>query len=447
MNLQNNGQKPSVFFIGICGISMSALAKYLIINGFKVGGSDTQQNSISTYLQSLGCEIFAIHSENNIKNYNIIVYNSAINQTNPELVFAKKENKVIIKRIELLQMIAKGFESCIGISGSHGKTTTTAMLAHVLLHSQIGFTSHVGGIDNCLSNLYQNGKQIFLTEVCEFAKNIDFFTADVASVLNVDNDHLNCYKDIFDLKNHFYDFLYRAKIRVVNVDDESLANYSKTNACVTFAMKKEADYTAKIICNNSNGIAVRFYEKDKKLFDIKLKVMGEYNVYNALCAVAIAKTVNISNKAIIQGISSFTGVERRNEFIGIIQKSKVFADYCHHPSEIKCLLNAYKTKNGKLTVVFQPHTYSRTKLLFKDFINVLGSIDNVVLYKTYPAREVMSDGYSAKFLADNIPQSRYFDNIESLMKHLKQTGKCNNTILILGAGDLYQLIKSKLQKN
>lgn len=435
--------KPKIFFIGIGGVSMSALAKYLIINGFSVFGSDKVKNDAIIYLEKIGCKIYPYQDKNNIVDCDIIIYNSAINENHPELAYARELNKCIIKRVELLQMIASSFDRTVGICGSHGKTTSCSILAHILFCSDLGFTSHIGGFDSELGNLYQTGKRVFLTEVCEFDKNINKLTTDLACALNIDMDHMNSYKNFNELKQAFFNYLDRANISIVNIDDENLLEYSKLNKfAVTYSLQNiESDYFAKVI-NQKNGLIIRFFEKGKKLFDVKLNLFGYFNAYNCLCAVAISRLLEIPIKSIIEGLKGFKGVKRRNELVATINGCKIIADYGHHPKEIESIYSSYK--NLEPYVIFQPHTYSRTKFLFKDFIKVLRKIPKLILYKTYPAREEVKDGLTETDLANQINCKVVLSEIEIISKIKKLSAK-NKVILVLGAGDLYDIIYEKLK--
>lgn len=453
MNLHNFSQKfktkPKFFFVGIGGISMSALAKFFIINGYYVSGSDKVSSQTTSALKELGCEIFIGHDKNNLKNADIVVYNSAIDNNNEELKFAIENNLLIIKRVDLLQIVASSFLKSIGVSGSHGKTTTTAIISHVLYNSNLGFTCHIGGYDNVLGNLYQNGKEIFVTEVCEFNKNIDSLNLDIGLCLNVDNDHLNCYENFNQLKQTFYNYLNRCKIAVVNVDDVNLRKYSLVNKnAVTISLfYDKADYYCKILSCNNYNYNIRIFEKGKKLFDAKVHYVGIYNLYNALGAIAVSRQLNLEIKEILNGLNSFNGVQRRNEFMGKIKRAKIICDYAHHPKELECSIKSQNCQNKKIFVVFQPHTYSRTKLLFKEFFQVLSKVENLYLYKTYSAREKPADGYDCKFLAKKLNCKNYFDNFESLIKRLKEDLTNNCVVLVLGAGDLYDNFKEYFSQN
>lgn len=419
---------------------MSALAKFLKSLDFEVSGSDRQKSRITLELEKEGIQITYNHSGKKVLNYDVIIYNSAIEGNNQELQTAIKNNKIILKRAELLQIFANDCKVKIGISGCHGKTTATSILAHIINNSQYKFLAHIGGNDHKFNNLYYNGNDLFLSEICEFDRNIDLFDMDIAVCLNIDKDHLNSYKSFDDLKNSYFNFLNRATVRIINYDDEILSKYP--NSAITVSINNQkADYFAKNIENIGEFLTFECYEKNELLAKIKLKAKGTHNIYNVLSGVAVSRYLNIDLKITLDGIASFCGIERRNEFLGYYNNNSLIADYCHHPKEIEATLKAYNDCDN-LFVIFQPHTYSRTKFLFDDFIKVLNNVKDLALYKTYPAREDASQGIEAITLAENLKKCVYLDNENQLKDYLDSLD--NKTVLILGAGDLYDIVKKLL---
>lgn len=419
---------------------MSALAKYLSNHGFFVTGSDRFHSFATDELEYLGIKVFIGHKADNINGSDVVIYSSAIEKENPELLFAIKNKIPCFDRAELLNYLSKRFKFKIGVSGCHGKTTVTSMLSHILYSANCSFTAHIGGYDKKFGNLIDNGQRIFLTEICEFSRNINKFTADVAVALNIDNDHMNCYDSMEDLADTFYNFLDRSKYKIVNIDDKYLKKYRGSKITYGF---KEGDFYIKNLEYTKGTQTFTVMEYGRPILDISTNLPGRYSVLNLLAAVAASRSLGVNKDAVLKGIASFTGVKRRNEFIGRLKGAKVIADYAHHPSEIKCFLEGLKI-NGRLFVVFQPHTYSRTRLLFKDFIKALGGIENLYLYKTYAARENYDIEGSARKLADNLPKSKYYDDFDSLYEDLRNTIANDDTIIILGAGDLYERVCSKI---
>ena len=434
-----------VFFIGIGGVSTSALAEFLFNKGFSVYGSDRELNYYCKKLIDLGVTVYIGHDENNVKGMNIVVVNSAIDDNNPEIVYCKNNKIPIIKRAELLKLISEEYKNKIGVSGSHGKTTVTSLIAHIFKRAGERFTAFIGGSDLELDNYANFGYDVLISEVCEFRKNIEYFNADYAVTLNIDNDHLDSYSSFSELTETFYDYLSRSNIPVINGDDKLLNCYKGEK--VTFGLSNKNDYYAQGIVYGKKTKFSVFY-KCKKLMTVKSRLQGRHNVYNVLCAVTVAKLFSIPNSIIKRAVEEYRGVKRRNEYLGEIKNGvKCYSDYAHHPKEIECLIDSVvdQSKSGKTFYVFQPHTYSRTRILFKDFCRVLSKIDNLIIYKTYSAREKFDRLGSAKRLSDSVLNAVYSENFEEIISILKKTTKKDDQIYFVGAGDLDQLIREYLK--
>lgn len=434
-----------VHFIGIGGVSLSALAKYLLKRGFIVTGSDKKISDGSKDLENLGAKIVYFHDENNVKGSDVVIYNSAIKNDNPELNFALENKIPTFSRAELLNLISKNFKYRIGVSGSHGKTTVTSLISHILHAASSNFTAHIGGFDQVFGNFIDLGKQIFLSEVCEFNRNIDLYNPDLAVVTNIDNDHMNCYKDLDDLTRTFFRFLSKADVKIINGDDIRLKKYRKS--AITFGIKN-GDYTVIEVNRFKTCQSFKIIGTNDTRLEITTPFSSDYYIHDILAAVAVCKTLKISDENVLQGLSNFKGVKRRNEFLGERNSVKYYADYAHHPSEISCYLKSvtYKTNLDELYVIFQPHTYSRTKLLFNDFIKVFKDLKKLCLVKTYAAREVFDYDGSAKKLSEYLPNSRYFEDFFSLNGWIEDNVPKGCTVLIVGAGDVYDFFLEKLTK-
>lgn len=435
-----------IHFIGIGGVSTSAIAKYFYKRGYYISGSDKSKSYITEELENLGIKINYFHHRNNCKNCDVVIYNSAIDELNPELLYARYLKIPCYTRAEILNLIAKNFDTKIGISGTHGKTTVTALLAHILYAGNLPFTAHIGGYDGVFGNFIDSGNKIFLSEVCEFKRNINLFTADYATVLNIDNDHMNCYQNLNDLYSVFNSFLNRAKFRIINIDDKMLKNYSSD--AITYGIS-EGDYHIENLNVSENFQKFTISEFGKSRFEIKTSLLGKYSLYNVLAGIAVARTLKISFSDVQNGINTFLGVKRRNEFLGTKNNVKYYADYAHHPSEIISFFEGFLKNTDKNTtyVVFQPHTYSRTKLLFGDFIEVFKNLDNLYLFSTYPARENFDYDGSSEKLSKYLPKSKYFENFEDLKNSLVNNLRKGDTVLILGAGDIYQKFTTYLKND
>ena len=423
---------------------MSALAAYLKDQGFRVFGSDRAYNVNCEKLALKGVKVYKTHSEKNLKDVDVVIVNSAINDDNVELAYAKKNKLPIFTRAELLKLISDRFRTTIGIAGSHGKTTMTSLVSHILYLSDKKFTSFIGGNDKKLGNYFNRGEEILVSEVCEFKKNIDYFSPSIGVVLNVDNDHLDSYDGLDQLKSAFLSYLDRSVCPVVNADDKTLSSYPKS---VTFAITdKSAEYVSK---ESFFGKTASFplLKNGKTFLRIKSKLEGKHNVYNILAAVAVSDTLGINKRIIKRAVASFDGVKRRNEFLGTINGAKCYGDYAHHPREIEAYINALNVKNSnRVYFVFQPHTYSRTRILFNEFVVVLSRLKNLYLYRTYSAREEVDEKYSAKALAKAVSGSEYYDSFDELMNNLKKRVKKGDKVCFVGAGDVYDLAVEQIEK-
>jgi UDP-N-acetylmuramate--alanine ligase len=349
-------------------------------------------------------------------------------------------------RAELLNMISENFSTVVGVAGCHGKTTVTCMLAHIFTEANIPFTAHIGGDDLAYGNFINRGNQVFLSEVCEFKKNITKFNAHYAVCLNTGKDHMDCYSDEKELENAYISYVKRAYKSIIGVNDDVLNFYNGDNA-VGFSIYNDSDFSAKNLKNNNGFFIFDLYIRGEKRAKIKMPIVGEYNVKNALAAIACSYEMGISLAKIKKGIKSFKGVKRRYEFLGFLNGGRVIADYAHHPTEIKSSISATKENcKGKVFVCFQPHTYSRTLFLKEEFVEALSSEENLVIFKTYSAREEYILGGGAEDLCTLLPNSVYVEDIEKVIEFFKTKMTKKDCLLILGAGDLYDIIKYKIVK-
>ncbi len=441
--MSNINKNLSVHLIGVGGAGMSSLCKYLLVKNLSVSGSDIVKSQTVNNLISLGLKFYKGHEHNAVELCDIVVYSSAIAKDNHELMLARSLNKAIYSRAELLSLILSVHKRSIGISGSHGKTTSASMLNFVLQRAGIKVNSFVGGEDKYDNRALPFAEgNVAICEVCEFNKNIAYLSTSFAVCLNIDNDHLDCYRTIENLSREFYSFLTRAKRRFINLDDGYLKSFKLKNA-VTFGIYEECDYRAVNLKNNGGYYSFDVEFKGEYLLSVDLKIPGIVNVYNSLSVIAVCKTVfRIENKILFDAIDSYYGVKRRFENIGSLYGKRLICDYAHHPTEIKNLIDTVKSiYNNDYLLVFEPHTYSRTKLLFKSFINVFEN-ENVILYKEFPSRESYDYKGSSKALHLSLKISKYSDDFNLLLEMIKQSDKSN--IVIIGAGELYDKLKQKI---
>lgn len=429
-----------IHFVGIGGASMSGLAKFCLTQGFTVSGSDKNMSNELKRLSSLGAKIYIGHRKENAEGADLIVYTSAVNTNNPELVYAIKKGIPTLKRSELLGQILSLHNRSIGVSGSHGKTTTTAIIAETMIAAGLNPTVFLGGERKTFGNFRLGGKDFAVAEACEYRRNFLDLKPSIAVVLNIDNDHVDTFKNMKEATDAFSQFS-KNSFSVVNADDK-YARKVFNSSTITFGIKKLATYSAKYIDKKENR-SFTAYAYGKKLGRIRLRISGEHNVYNALAAIAVLTELKVPFKIIQSVFSAFDGVKRRNEFLGDFLGVKCFADYAHHPTEIKALLGDGKDKS---LAVFQPHTYSRTAALMEDFVAALKKADGIVVYKTYPAREKFTAAGDGKRLFENIRRDYsgeifYSSGYSSLNRILKGIACKYRKILFIGAGDIYFIAK------
>lgn len=437
--------KLKIHFVGIGGVSMSAIAKYCRLVGVNVSGSDVKRSESITRLSELGVKIFIGHKAENVLGASAVVYNGAIDKDNAEIVQAKELNIPLISRSELLGAILAEYKNSVGIAGSHGKTTATAMLAHIFSRADLSPVAFIGGEDYEFGNFLCGNGEVVITEACEFKRSFLNLKPSVAVALNIDNDHLDCYGSMENLALAFKEYL-SAPIAVINADDERLSHLAD-GCAVTFGIKKNSAYTAKkIVKNRFAGYSFYVYRSGIKLGRINLKIMGRHNVYNALSAVATAGLFGISFSTIKKALENFHGVQRRMERLGTLYKMQAFADYAHHPKEISASLSAFMNENS--VAVFQPHTYSRTRLLMPDFIETLKKFDNIIIYATYPAREEFDAKGSAYALYREIKKTGskvgYASTPKELFYKLKKLSLNKKRVIFVGAGDIYDIATEKI---
>jgi UDP-N-acetylmuramate--alanine ligase len=431
----------SFYFIGVGGVSMSVLCKLLLSLGKKVSGCDLIESEYTTELKSLGVEVVCGDTKTVIDGYDVIVYTDAVKSNNFQLSEGERLNKIILSRGQLLSCVCEKFKRVIAISGCHGKTTTTCMLAHIFKQANVNFTCHIGGNDIEFGNYYNCGYDYFITEACEYKKNFLYLSPNVGVILNSDPDHLECYGNEKNLKSAYVQFAQQSE-RVI-----SLYGDCYKSGAITFGLDDRADYFAKCIKNCGGKFSFVAYEGEEALGKIELNVYGKHNILNALAAIATSRAFGLSFENIRLGLADFKGVERRFDFIGSFNGATCIADYAHHPNEIKATIKTANALNAdRLFVIFQPHTYSRTKNLFAQFVAVLSPLKNLLIYKTFAAREYFDDAGSALTLSQSIKRAHYGDSVQDIECFLSQV-KEGDLVLFLGAGDIYFIAKKLIQSH
>lgn len=438
MRLKGLKSVEKIYFIGIGGISMSALACFLFDCGYSVSGSDAARSEQTEKLSAQGIPVFVGADENRaeLAVAELVVYTDAIPMEHAELRKAKTLQKQIVSRAELLAIICQEFPNVLAVAGSHGKTTCTSMCAHVFRSVGVPFTAHIGGEDGTFGNFYTSGREYFVTEACEYKKNLLKFSSRRSILLNIDKDHMECYDGEKDLIDSFRQFCLNAETAFVCADDEKCRSLGDFPC---FGIENSgADYRATHLRASGERYSFTVEEYGKAICRIRLNAIGRCNVYNALAAFAAMRSFGFNEREIATGLETFTAVKRRFEKIGTYRGASFICDYAHHPREIVATVRtAQGVCRGELYVVFQPHTYSRTKLLMSEFLSVLRPIKNLMIYKTYAAREQYDGSGSAAALSRAVGSSLYAENVYVLKTWLKKTVKEGDVVLFLGAGDIY----------
>lgn len=433
--------------VGIGGVSMSPLAEALLGMNLEITGSDIDDSASVQKLRSMGIDIKIGHVAENLGNADYVIRTAAARDDNPEIAHAAAMGIPVFERAQAWGYIMRKYKNAICIAGTHGKTTTTSMTTHVLLAADEDPTVMIGGTLPKLHAGHRigNGKTIVL-ESCEYYNSFHSFYPTIAVILNIEADHLDFFKDLEDVKQSFRAFAERVPetrgIVIANCDDKNtMDTLSGINREVlTFGMSQNADVRAVNIVNSGEHSEFDVEWKGKFLTHIGLNIPGSHNIIDALASISVALHLDLPIEAAGAGLSEFQGAMRRFEHKGTFNGAEIYDDYAHHPSELCALLNAVSELDYKRVIVaFQPHTYTRTKLLFDEFVSELGRPDMVLLAEIYAAREENTIGISSNDLAYKIPGSIYCQNFDQIVDILRTEAAPGDIILTVGAGDIYKV--------
>ncbi|MFA5404272.1 MAG: UDP-N-acetylmuramate--L-alanine ligase [Ignavibacteria bacterium] len=443
-----------IHFIGIGGIGMSGIAEYLVRKGFAVSGSDSILSDITSKLSAIGVKVFEGHSESNLSgDTNLVVYSAAIKDNNPELLKARRLGINSVKRAKMLGEIVND-KILIAVSGTHGKTSTTAMLAKVLIDCKFDPTVFVGGTVDFLedgNSRIGNGNYA-VVEADEYDRSFLTLKPDIAVITNIDLDHTDIYKNLDDLKNTFSQFLNSGKenLKIIGFGDDrnviDVMNLIQNKNCYKYGFGKHNNYI----------IDESYLKKSNIEFEInnnfiELSVCGRHNILNASSVFIVGELLGIEKECVIRTLKSFYGVDRRLE-LKYNKKIKVYDDYAHHPTEIEYSFNAVKEiAKSRVITVFQPHTYTRTRDFYEAFANALKGNDITILTDLYPAREKEIDGVSSKLIYDKLlfideNEIYYEKSFDNVIKKLDEIVKENDTVIFQGAGDITDLCNLYIKK-
>ncbi|MCR5792464.1 MAG: UDP-N-acetylmuramate--L-alanine ligase [Lachnospiraceae bacterium] len=447
-----------VHFMGIGGISMSGFAMLLHSLGFTVTGSDNNESEITDKLEAMGIRIaYGQKAENISSDIDLVVYTAAIHPDNPEFIAAKDAGIPMMDRAEMVGQVMKNYQNAIAVSGTHGKTTTTSMLSHILLNNKLDPTISVGGILPLIDgNMYIGKSQNFITEACEYTNSFLKFHPTLGIILNIEEDHMDFFKDINDIRHSFHSFAKLIPSDGLLVINKEIDNYTEITdglACqvLTYSTKdSDADYYAKDITYDDAGCgSYHLIVKGEDKGEIHLQVVGAHNVSNSLAAICATSVFSLDFEAVKDGIFSFTGTNRRFQMKGKIGGVTIIDDYAHHPTEIRATLEAASRYTAKTRwCVFQPHTYTRTKAFLKDFASALSLADKVVLADIYAAREADPGDISSLDLKKELEklgtETYYFPSFDEIENFLLQNCIDGDLLITMGAGNVDKIGESLL---
>ena len=446
--------------MGIGGISMSGLAEILLKEGFKISGSDMKESDITKMLEEKGAKVKIGQVKENITDdIDAVVYTAAIREDNEAFCEVKKRNIPLLTRAQLLGQIMAFYKYSIAVAGTHGKTTTTSMMTSVLLKGEKDPTVSIGGmLDMIGGNIRVGSSDYFVTEACEYTNSFHSFNPYISIILNIDNDHLDFFKNLDNIIESFRVFATKTPeegMIVINGDMDCLSRVTDGLSCrvVTFGETDKCDYIAKDISLNSLGKPeFTVVERGTELGRVTLNVTGKHNAVNSLSVIAAARELGISFDDIKEGLLGCSSAKRRFEYKGTTDKGAIVVDdYAHHPTEIAATLKvANEIKKGDLWVAFQPHTYTRTYSLLPQFAEALSVADHVLLADIYAAREKDDGRVSSrdieKLLKEKGTDAVYLGDFLSIEKYFEKNSKENDVLITMGAGNIDSVGVSLLKK-
>lgn len=442
-----------VHFIGIGGISMSGLAEILLERGFRISGSDMHESELTDKLASEGVKIMiGQRAENIVTGIDVVVYTAAIHPDNPEFAAAKAAGIPMLTRAQLLGELMTNYRTAVAVSGTHGKTTTTSMLAEILMKDQDDPTISVGGmLDSIGGNVRIGRSDRFVTEACEYTNSFLSLHPTMGIILNVRPDHLDFFKDLNDIRHSFRRFAQLipkegSLVICSNIPDVSEIADGLECQVVMAGDREQDDYRFAAVEYDAAGCpAFEVFERGESLGRFELAIPGAHNVWNAIAAIAAARGMGVDTQVIRDALKAFGGTHRRFEKKGVLPGDVlVVDDYAHHPDEIRATLSAARKGNrDRIVVIFQPHTYTRTKALMDEFASALSLADEIILAKIYPARETDDLGISSADLAAKLAAKgkrvHYFETFPEIEDYVKNNFFHGEMLITMGAGDVVKV--------
>lgn len=440
-----------IHFVGIGGIMMSGIAEILNSRSYIITGSDKNSSFITDHLIKLGISINFNHVEDNVIGPDLIVYSSAVPDSNIELIKARELGLDVITRAEMIGILMPEYNTSIAIAGAHGKTTSTSMLSTILNYAEYNPTILVGGIASTMgSNVQIGDNSIFLLEACEYKENFLQFKPNIGIILNIDEDHLDYFENLDHIIRAFTKFAKNIPsdgVLIINNDDYNAKKVISHVDCkiVTFGINSNSTFQAKNIVFDDNGhTKFEVFYKEEFFGAFQLKFPGQHNVYNVLSTIAASHILNIDSNKIIESVRLYAGVRRRFEILGTYNGATIIDDYAHHPTEIKSVLAATKRiPNNKVVCIFQPHTHARTSNLMLQFATAFNDADSIIITDIYspPGRELEEDKtvHSTDLVAEialETDKVKYIGDLDAAVDFILATAQPNDIILTLGAGNI-----------
>lgn len=423
---------------------MCPMAEILSNEGFEITGSDIYESDTLERIRSLHIPVSVGHKKENILGKDLIVYTAAVKRSNPELLAAKEFNIPAIERSVMLGLVTKRYNKSIAVSGTHGKTSTTAMITQILTTGKADPTAIIGGKLPFIGGNSRVGKSdIIVCEACEYVDTFLQLHPYISVILNIDADHLDYFGSLENIKKSFNKFGKQTSgLIIYNGDDQNSVDAVKDLNIkkITFGFNETNDYYAKnISIKNGAKMSFSLMKRGQKLCDINLNVPGKHNIYNALAAAATADYLSIDTNYIKKALDEFTGVHRRFEILGNPNSIVVADDFAHHPTEITAILSSAMSMGFKTVwAVFQPHTYSRTAMLINDFAKALSIADRVIISEILAVREENTYNIYSKDLGEKVPDSICIDSFEDITEYIKNNAKPGDLVLTMGGGNVYK---------
>lgn len=431
-----------IHFIGIGGSGMCPLAEILHTEGFELSGSDNNESDTLTRIKSYGIPVYMGHRAENIEGAELLVYTAAVKEDNPELVAAKEKGIPCLERSVMLGIVTRRYNRSIAVAGTHGKTSTTAMISQILIGSGFDPSAIIGGKLNYIGgNSYVGQSDIIVCEACEYVDTFLQLTPYVSVILNIDADHLDYFKTFDNIKKSFNKFANQTTKALVFCGDDEACHEALGDVPlekITFGFKETNDYYAADIVSQGMNQSFLLMHKGEKIADIKLIVPGRHNIANALAAAATAHYMGATGAEIAENLQKFTGVHRRFEVLGTPCGVTVADDFAHHPTELTAVLNSAMAMGfKKVRAIFQPHTYSRTALLLDDFAKALSIPDEAIISEILAVREVNTYGIESRDLGVKIPTAKCIDTFEEITEYIKENAEEGELVLTMGGGNVY----------